>query len=146
MAVLLLMVLASGIALAQVAPEQSGVRFNRLAGKTLETLAQKAGGPTERIEIQSTDDHRDYVVRAYVLKEANASEVFELIQTAVELEGGLVSRLAPGSVCVCDEETHRVRTEYTGESMLVVTVPVWMIPYLDQTIAALDQKDLAASA
>ena len=80
-----LALLAPGLARAQVEPEQSGVRFNRSAVKSLETLAQKAGGPTERIEIQSTSDNRDYVVKTYVLKQANASEVFELIQTAVEL-------------------------------------------------------------
>ncbi len=132
---------------AQNLPEQDGMRFNRLAAKTRDVLAAKAGGPTERIEIQSTDDHRDYVVKAYVLEKANASEVFELIQTAVELEGGFVSRIAPGSVCtVTDEDTMECRTEYTGESMLVVTVPEWMIEYLDQTIEILDQEDLAASA
>ena len=131
---------------AQARPEESGMRFNRSATKALDTLARKAGGPTERIEITSTDDNRDFVVKVYTLANANASEVFELIQQAVELEGGLVSRIAPGSVCVCDEGTHEVRAEYTGKSQLVVTVPEWMIPYLDQSIEALDQSDLAASA
>ena len=138
--------LATSTAYAQAQPEQSGMRFNRAGAKTLDTLAKKAGGPTERIEITSTYDNRDFVVKVYTLQNANASEVFELIQQAVELEGGLVSRIAPGSVCVCEDDSHEVRAEYTGKSQLVVTVPEWMIPYLDQSIEALDQSDLAASA
>ncbi len=131
---------------AQAQPQESGLRFNRLGAKTADTLAKKAGGPTERIEITSTDDNRDFVVKVYTLSNANASEVFELIQQAVALEGGLVSRIAPGSVCIADEETHECQIEYTGKSQLVVTVPEWMIPYLDQSIEALDQERLEASA
>ena len=137
--------LTCGRAFAQT-PEQDGMRFNRLGSKTPDTLAPKAGGPTERIEIQSTDDNRDYVVKAYKLTKANASEVFELIQTAVELEGGRVSRIAPGSVCIAEPGLDECRVEYSGESMLVVTVPEWMISYIDQTIEMLDTPDLAAAS
>ncbi len=130
--------------LAQGSPESGGLRFNRLAGKTIETLAKKAGGPTERIEIQTTDDHIDYVVKAYVLKKANANEVYQFIVNAVELESGRVDRFAPGSVV--SYENGEAGYEYSGESMLVVTAPEWMIPYLDSTIAALDIEGLEAAA
>ena len=146
----LLMAVMAGLvahpARAQAQPEQSGLRFNRLGAKAADTLARKAGGPTERIEITSTDDNRDFVVKVYTLNNGNASEVFELIQQAVALEGGLVTRIAPGSVCIADEKTHECRIEYTGKSQLVVTVPEWMIPYLDQSIEALDRQGIEASA
>ncbi len=142
---LLVVALVASAASGHPQPGESGLRVNRRSTKTVETLARKAGGPTERIEITSTDDNRDFVVKVYTLEHANASEVFELIQQAVELEGGIVTRIAAGSVCVSDEKTHEVRTEYTGKSHLVVTVPDWMLHYLDQSIAALDRKDLAAS-
>lgn len=132
--------------LAQNEPEQDRVRFNRFATKNIETLALKAGGPTERIEIQSTNDHIDYVLKTYVLKEANASEVFELIQLAIALEGGAVSRISPGSMVEINQNELSCKTSYEGDSILVVTAPKWMIPYLDESIAALDRADLEASA
>ncbi len=126
-------------------PAQDGLRFVHGGEKKPETLAPKAGGPTERIEIQSTDDHIDYVIKTYELKRANAAEVFELIQLAVESEGGKVSRIAPGSACEVDSATLDCSTHYEGSSLLVVTVPEWMIPHLDQTISLLDRENLEAS-
>ncbi len=144
---LILAFLAAGAerALGQNGPEKDGLRFQRFDGKTLETLARKAGGPTERIEIQSTDDHRDYVVKTYVLKKANASEVYQLVLNAIQLEGGTVDRIAPGSLVTC-KNRENASVVYSGESILVVTAPMWMIPYLDETIEALDREDLEAAA
>ena len=121
--VLAIMVLGGALVCAGAfAQETQGIRLNRFGMKDPATLAQKAGGPTERIEIQSTTDNRDFVVKVYLLKNANASEVFELIQAAVALEGGNVSRIAPGSVCeLLDGDGTKCRTEYTGQSLLVVT-------------------------
>lgn len=124
----------------------NGVLLARLSAKNPEGLAKKAGGATERIEIQSTDDHIDYVVKSYVLKEANASEVYELIQQAIALEGGKVSRIADGSSVEVGKDGATCATRYCGNSILVVTAPDWMIPYLDETIKTLDRKDLKASA
>ncbi len=132
-------------ALAQANPPAlDGLQFNRFAQKNPESLAQKPGGPTERIEIQSTEDHIDYVVKAYVLKEANAAEVYQLVLNAVTLEGGVVDRIAVGSE-VQFEENGEVTCKYEGDSILVVTAPLWMIPYLDQTIEVLDDVDLKAA-
>jgi hypothetical protein len=149
--VTLLILAISGYAHAQrpihaPSPERDGLRFVRDGAKTPATLAPKAGGPTERIEIQSTDDHIDYVIKTYPLKHANAAEVYELIQLAVTLEGGKVSRVAGGSGCEIDETSLTCKTVFEGESLLVVTVPEWMISYLDATIAALDNCDLHAAA
>lgn len=126
-------------------PAQEGLRFNRLAGKTLDTLAPKAGGPTERIEVQSTDDHIDYVVKAYKLSRANSSEVYQLIVNAVALEGGAVDRIAMGSIPRISPNGE-VKTPYEGASYLIVTMPEWMIPYVDQTIEQLDISNLESSA
>jgi type II secretory pathway component GspD/PulD (secretin) len=126
--------------------QSDGLRFNRLAFKDPQSLAPKAGGLTERIEIQSTDDHIDYVIKTYTLHHANAAEVFELIQLAVDKEGGTVSRISPGSVGEIDEHALTCTTAHSGASLLVVTVPDWMLPYLDETIAQLDRPDLQAAA
>lgn len=146
LAMAILMALAVSHAAAQRPPAQDGLRFTRPAEKIPASLAPKAGGPTERIEIQSTEDHIDYVVKTYVLKQANAAEVYELISQAVEKEGGRVSRIAPGSVVEANEKSGEVKTANDGESMLVVTAPEWMIAYLDQTIQTLDRKGLSAAA
>lgn len=130
---------------AQDSPESKGLRFAPTSVKTVDALAKKAGGPTERIEIQSTDDHIDYVVKAYTLKKANSDEVFQFVVNAVELEGGKVDRFAPGSSVGLNEDGS-VSVEYSGESMLVVTAPEWMIPYLDETIETLDVEGLESAA
>ncbi|MCL5271344.1 MAG: type II and III secretion system protein [bacterium] len=127
-------------------PNMDGLRFLRLGNKSPETLAKKPGGPTERIEIQSTDDHIDYVVKTYVLKYANASEVFEMINQAVEKENGSVYRIAQGSAVETDAEGLECKRTYEGDSMLVVTMPDWMIPFIDQTMETLDRKDLDSAA
>ena len=118
-------------------PAEDGMRFARFGEKTKDTLAPKAGGATERIEVMSTDDHIDYVTKAYTLKNANADEVYLFIANAIAKEGGFADRFAPGScpvvsgtVCIND---------FKGESILVVTVPEWMISYLDDTIKQLDK-------
>lgn len=140
--VCLLLAAWTGAAVAQVpTPEQGGIRLPRPGEKQLETLAPKAGGPTERIEIQSTDDHIDYVVKVYTLQRANASEVYQLVKNAVELEGGFVDRIATGSDVSIREEAG-VFYKYSGRSHLIVTAPEWMIPYLDDAIQALDQPGL----
>lgn len=128
-----------------IGPTEREVEFPRFAAKNPESLAKKAGGPTERIEVQSTEDHIDYVVKAYTLQHANASEVFGIIQNAVALEGGFVDRLAAGSA-VDISPAGDVNTSYEGTSILVVTAPEWMIPFVDQTIAVLDQPGLESSA
>ncbi len=126
-------------------PAADGLRFNRLGSKTADTLAPKAGGPTERIEVQSTDDHIDYVVKTYSLSRANSSEVYQLIVNAVALEGGSVDRIAMGSAPSVAPDGS-VSYDYAGPSYLVVTMPEWMIPYVDQTINGLDITDLESSA
>jgi len=130
---------------AQNAPATDGLEFNRFARKDPATLAQKPGGPTERIEVQSTDDHIDYVVKAYTLQQANAAEIFHLILNAVTLEGGSVDRIAMGSE-VAFLENGDVSYRYEGQSILVVTAPQWMLPYIDQTVEVLDQADLESSS
>lgn len=126
-------------------PESQGLEFPRFAGKSPDTLAPKAGGLTERIEVQSTNDHIDYVVKVYELNSANAAEVYQLVLNAVTLEGGFVDRLSAGS----NVEVRRragVFYRYSGTSYLVVTAPDWMIPYLDQAIAKLDVEGLEMAA
>ncbi len=139
---LLAVLIAMAGTIASADPEDDGMRFNRLAGKSLETLAMKAGGPTERIEIQSTRDNIDYTVKTYTLKHANAAEVYELILHAVDLEGGHVDRIAPGSVVDLDEKSLDATTKNEGDSYLIVTAPEWMFKSLDQTIAALDRPGI----
>lgn len=131
---------------APITPDMDGLRFLRLGNKPPEALAQKPGGPTERIEIESTTDHIDYVVKTYMLKNANASEVFEMINQAVAKEDGNVFRIAQGSTVETDVEGLECKCKYEGDSMLVVTMPDWMIPYIDQTIKTLDRKDLQSAA
>ena len=118
-------------------PESDGIRLQRFADKSPETLAQNPGGPTERIQIQSTDDHIDYVVKAFKLKEANAAEIYQWILKTVSLEGGTVVRYAPGSV-VDVKGLDDVEVSYEGESILVVTAPEWMMEGIEQTITMLD--------
>lgn len=137
--------LAAGYVRAQNVPARDGLEFSRMGVKNPESLAPKAGGPTERIEIQSTSDHIDYVVKAYTLREANSSEVYQLILNAVSLEGGSVDRIASGSR-VRFNGHGEVEVDYEGGSILVVTAPEWMLPYLDQTIALLDQPNIEAAA
>ena len=127
-------------------PDMDGLRFLRMGNKLPSALAQKPGGATERIEIQSTNDHIDYVVKTYVLKNANASEVYELINPVVATEKGNVSRIAPGSTVETDVEGMQCTCKYSGDSMLVITMPDWMIPYIDQSIKTLDRKDLSSSS
>lgn len=138
------MVLCAALALAapgasaQGQPAESGLRLNRLEGaKTRDALALKAGGPTERIEIQTTDDHIDYVTKTYTLKYANAAEVYLFIANSIQKEGGIIDRYAPGSVPACDID--KCKPEYNGQSLIVVTVPEWMVSYLDETIGQLDK-------
>lgn len=140
------LMMVPALATAQKSPDADGLRFLRLGNKSPEALAKKPGGPTERIEIQSTTDHIDYVVKTYVLKYANASEVYEMINQAVEKEEGNVYRIAQGSAVETDAEGLQCKCKYEGDSMLVVTMPDWMIPFIDQTIKALDRKDLQSSA
>lgn len=143
------MVAACSSVLAQspaTTPNENGMRFNRFGEKTPDTLAPKAGGPTERIEIQTTDDHIDCVVKAFVIEQANASEVFELIQVAVELEGGKVSRISPGSTCEVDLKELTAKTTYEGKSILVVTAPEWMMPHVAETIQILDSAQVEAAS
>lgn len=120
-------------------PEADGIRLNRFAAKTPETLAQKPGGPTERIEIQSTTDNIDYVVRAFPLKNANAAEAYQWILSAVTMEGGTVDRYAPGSA-IDVKGLDDVDVSYSGESILVVTAPEWMMEGIEQTIETIDIK------
>lgn len=139
-------VFAQTPAAAPTTANENGMRFNRFAEKTPDTLAPKAGGPTERIEIQTTDDHIDYIVKAFVIEEANASEVFELIQVAVELEGGKVSRISPGSTCEVDLKELTAKTTYEGKSILVVTAPEWMMQHVEETIRILDSAKVEAAS
>jgi type II secretory pathway component GspD/PulD (secretin) len=138
--------LAAMIAMAATAasadPEDDGLRFSRTASKTLDTLAMRAGGPTERIEIQSTRDNIDYTVKTYTLKHANAAEVYELILHAVSLEGGFVDRVSPGSVVDIDAGTLDAVPKNEGDSYLIVTAPDWMFKSLDEAIAALDRPGI----
>ena len=140
-----LAVMMSVSAYGQNTPEANGFRFGPSGLKSLEMLAKKAGGPTERMEIQSTTDHIDYIVKTYVLKEANAAEVYELILRGVQLEGGHVDRVAPGSEVTCPARGD-VEVKYEGESLLIVTMPEWMEPYIADAIKTLDRKGLQASA
>lgn len=126
-------------------PETDGMRFNRLAGKTVETLAPKPGGLTERIEVQSTDDHIDYVVKPFVLKKANAAEIYQWVLAAVDKEGGTVERFAPGNSMTMNAWDD-IEVDYSGESLIVVTAPDWMMPGLAETIAVLDQEGFATGA
>ncbi len=126
-------------------PESQGLEFPRFAGKDRSSLANKAGGPTERIEVQSTDDHIDYVVKVYELNNANASEVYQLIVNTVALEGGFVDRISAGTDIEVRQQAG-VYYRYSGKSYLIVTAPEWMIPYLDQAITRLDVKGLEKAA
>jgi type II secretory pathway component GspD/PulD (secretin) len=126
-------------------PAKNGLEFQRFAGKSRDALAEKAGGPTERIEVQSTTDHIDYVVKVYRLEHANSAEVFQLIQNAVALEGGFVERIAAGSQIEIRAEAG-VNYRYSGESYLIVTAPEWMIRWLDDAIAALDVEGIEKAA
>lgn len=138
-------ILASSSFAQAPAPESQGLEFLRLAGKSPDSLAPKAGGPTERIEVQSTNDHIDYVVKVYELKSANAAEIYPLILNAVTLEGGFVDRISSGSSVEIRQKAG-VYYRYSGESYLVVTAPEWMIAYLDQAIAKLDVEGLETAA
>lgn len=135
-AALLLAALATPLALqAQNTPESGGLRLNQLGGgKTADALAPKAGGLTERFEIQTTEDNRDFVVKVFRLRNAIATEVYRNILLAVQREEGFVDRI--------------VLPERDGvqESLLVVTAPDWMIPYLEESIAALDVTGLEDAA
>lgn len=118
-------------------PAQDGLRFNHIASKGKDALAKDPGGPKERIEVQSTDDHIDYVTKTYVLKNANADEVWLFIANAIQKEGGFADRYAPGSNPVITGD--KIDQQFSGQSLIVVTVPQWMISYLDETIAQLDR-------
>jgi len=111
----------------------------RDGNKKSRELAHPAGGPKERIEVESTTDHIDYVTRTYVLKHANADEVWLFVANAIQKEGGFADRYAPGSNPVVNGSN--LDQQFTGESLIVVTVPEWMIGYLDETIKQLDRPD-----
>ena len=118
-------------------PAQDGLRFIHPGTRETSDLSKSAGGPKERIEVQSTDDHIDYVTKTYGLKYANADEVWLFISKAIEKEGGTADRYAPGSKPVVNGE--QIDQQFSGESLIVVTVPAWMISYLDETIKQLDR-------
>ena len=120
------------------------LEFERYAAKRPDALAPKPGGLTERIEVQSTNDNIDYVVKAYTLQQGNAAEIFQIVLNAVSLEGGTVNRLAAGSSVSLGPTG--VQTSYEGVSYLVVTMPHWMIPYVDDLIRVLDVPGIEASA
>lgn len=130
--------LLQGAAQAQspISPAKDGLRFVRGGDKKGSELAHPAGGPKERIEVQSTDDHIDYVTKAYQLKFANADEVYLFVANAVQKEGGIVDRYAPGSNPVINGA--KVDPQFTGESLLVVTAPEWVFGYLDEVIKQVD--------
>lgn len=125
--------------------ESRGLEFPRFGDKSPVSLAPKAGGLTERIEVQSTEDHRDYVVKVYELKNASASEVYQLIVNAVTLEGGFVDRIASGADIEIRSKAG-VFYRYAGNSYLVVTAPEWMIKWVDEAINKLDVKGLDKAA
>ena len=60
--------------------DDAGLRFPRFAGKDPRTLAQKAGGPTERIETIVTPDNVDFVTQTFRMTRGNASDIFPIIQ------------------------------------------------------------------
>lgn len=125
--------------------ESRGLEFPRFGDKSPVSLAPKAGGLTERIEVQSTEDHRDYVVKVYELKNVSASEVYQLIVNAVTLEGGFVDRIASGADIEIRSKAG-VFYRYAGNSYLVVTAPEWMIKWVDDAINKLDVKGLDKAA
>jgi type II secretory pathway component GspD/PulD (secretin) len=126
------------------APAQDGLRFLRDGNKKSRELAHPAGGPKERIEVESTNDHIDYVTRTYVLKYANADEVWLFVANAIQKEGGFADRYAPGSNPVVNGD--KLDQQFSGESLIVVTVPEWMISYLDETIKQLDRPGFKVGA
>jgi type II secretory pathway component GspD/PulD (secretin) len=125
-------------------PADDGLVFERLSLKDKSALSKDPGGPKERIEVESTNDHIDYVTKTYVLQNANADEVWDFISNAVDKEGGHADRYAPGSNPTVHGD--QVDQKFSGESLLVVTVPAWLIPYLDETIKQLDRPGFNVGA
>ncbi|MBN1476004.1 hypothetical protein JXA47_04550 [Candidatus Sumerlaeota bacterium] len=103
-------------------------------------------GERARLEVIDTQDNIDYVVRTYHLEHANAADLFEVIDEAVEQEEGRVDTLAVGGEAQFDTETGGVLITDAEDTYMVITAPEWMFPGLDRTIEMLDRDGISSWA
>lgn len=101
-------------------------------------------GERARFEVMSTQDNIDYVTRTYALSGANAADLLPVISAAVAQENGRVDSLALGGDASIEPATGEVRIADAERTYLVVTAPTWMLPGIDQTVAALDQRGVSS--
>lgn len=101
-------------------------------------------GERARLEVIDTNDNIDYITRTYTLREANAADLFPIIDEAIDQENGRVDTLALGGDIRRNSETGDFEIEDAAESYMVITAPEWMFPGIDQTIATLDRGGLSA--
>jgi hypothetical protein len=101
-------------------------------------------GERARIEVINSEDNIDYVIRTYPLRAANAADLFDVINQAVDQEEGRVDTLALGGRVEVDPMTGEVSIEDATESFFVITAPEWMFPGLDQTIETIDRVGLSS--